>query len=66
MINLGLMPCSNCLHYAGIKQPKKKEINEYIACSIAKSGKSNEFLEIKNNGVYCRFQEKEDTDDEQF
>lgn len=64
MINLGLMPCSNCLHYVGIKQPEKKEINEYIACSIAKSGKSKEFLEIKNNGVYCRFQEKEDTDDE--
>ena len=60
MVMLNLMPCSNCLHYNGIKQPKKQEKNEYIACKISKSGNADELLEFNGNTAFCRFQKKED------
>ena len=57
MIMVSLLPCSNCEHYKGIRQPEKIEKNEYISCGKIEGRSADELLERTANGkIICKYQ----------
>ena len=60
MINLHFLPCSNCVSFNGIKQPKGKEKGEYVGCKFAKNGNAESVFSVSDKAVFCKHQEKEE------
>ena len=58
MINIDFLPCGDCKHFAGIKQPDGTERTEYVACKRAPKGKANELLKVGSKTVDCPYQAK--------
>lgn len=58
MINLNVLPCSNCENYRGIRWAGKEERTEFVACSLSDTGNADKLLEASGMRIRCDFQNK--------
>lgn len=59
MVNLEVMPCSNCMFCDGIKQPNGTENGEYVSCNESDDGKAVSNLKWADGRLSCLKRKKE-------
>lgn len=62
MINMAVLPCSNCERFCGIKQEEKKEETEYVCCEVAEGHRADNLLKREERTITCKKQVKVDDD----
>lgn len=58
MINLEILPCLNCEHFAGVKQPGNIERDEYAGCELSDNGHAEKVFQVSGKTVSCSHQKR--------
>ena len=53
MLILNGLPCMECVHFKGVKQPDGTEKTEYVCCESAETKNAKDVLTIEKGKIIC-------------